>query len=242
MVPSKVCSAKDLIFQAKYEEMYPAQLPRKDVSCIGGHTELHPDKNTVRRNWIEKILLRMKVTHKVMDAITISYGAFDCLNILRWPGRILACDIDPGVRHAINHLRVGHDGKERGNYPDLNIFPAGGDIASTVYDYCRTYGTYQLGVVDVDLAGNIKSVTPILKLVLEVLVHYKYRGTTLLTFVNGRDKFGKDSTSKRIAFLRKSLPKGVRITKVTPYKSGSTGKHAKRSIGSAMCIVELTHS
>jgi len=242
MVPSKKVSAKDAAFCARYETQYPAKVRRKDVSCIGGHTEQHPAKNIVRRDFLEKVIRQMKVSRQTKDAITISYGAFDCMNILRFPGRIIACDIDPGVRNAINHLRVGHDGKERGDYPDLNIFPAGGDIGQTVYDYCKTYGTKQLGVVDVDLAGNIKNVVPILKPVLEVLIHYKYRGITTLTFVNGRDKFGKASTGKRIAFLRASLPKGVRITKVIPYKSGSIGKHAKRSIGSAMCIVELTHS
>lgn len=209
---------------------------RRTNVCSEQHTPLSPRKNRVRRDWLWKVGLHA-------DIISISHGFLDAAMMILphrgFRGEILPCDTDSGVRLAVKYMIEGQNGNP-GDYPDLNIRPCGGDIAETVWQYVKRKGSKYLGVVDVDLADTIKPCWDILKPVLDILVATKtFRGKVYLTFRNGRDSFGEDATDKRIAWLRKQLPKGIRYVSHTPYRSVSIAKNALRSCGSSMCIVEL---
>lgn len=213
------------------------------VSCSEKHTPLSPSKNTIRRDMLNK-------SWKYCDVITISHGALDVLNILGWQGRIQPCDIDPGVREAIHGMlkvRYSYDGskagtKRRGCYPDLKILPPGESIQQTVRDYCAEHGTARLGIVDVDLAVGMVKCWDILRDVLATLQDHNYNGKTFLTFRNGRaDGFGKDAIKARIDWLRKRLPRTVKVASYTTYTSERFDQNARWSPGSPMCIVELQH-
>jgi hypothetical protein len=183
----------------------------------------------------------LKKVRRSLDAITISHGALDMFMALRWQGLVQTCDIDPGVRLAIEYLRKGDKGG-KGDYPDLNLPAPGKSIQETVRQYCEVHGTEHLGIVDVDLAVGILPSWNILNSVLNTLIQYKYRGKTFLTFRNGRDGFGRNSLKDRIDWLRKQLPVSVKVSSFTPYQSVRLDPNALRSIGSNMCIVELKHS
>jgi len=201
-------------------------MSRRTVCCQEKHTPLAPYKNDIRATWMRKIPL-------YKDIITISHGALDVLNILGWKGRIQVCDIDPGVREATEYLR--------GDYPRLNILSPGESIKDTTIDYCLTYGVKKLGAVDVDLAVGIVPAWKILAEVLEVLRDFKFHGKVFLTFRNGRDRgFGKAATQNRINWLWLHLSLcGVKYVSHTNYRSVRCNDNASRSVGSAMCIVEL---
>lgn len=204
---------------------------RLDNVCLEKHTPLSPSKNRIRRDWL-KTIPRKK------DIITISHGIFDTLMTMEWKGRVQACDIDPGVRQAIDYMRKS-SGNQKSDYFDLKILPSGESIQVTVADYCKRYGVKDLGAVDVDLAVGIIPCWNILYPVLSELLANKYRGKVFLTFRNGRDGFGKRSTSNRLLFLMKRLPKGVKYVRATQYRSGRYNQNAQKSVGSPMCFVEL---
>src|ERR1035437_6621708 len=155
-------------------------MARSTVKCKMGHTEQHPAKDRMRRNWMSKVS-RMK------DIITISHGLLGGAQYLNWCGRIQVCDIDPGVRETTAYLG-GLDGGAS-DYPDLNILSPGCDIESTVIAYVKAYGVKQLGAVDVDLACTIGPAWEILFPVLCTLLGAmgtKDHVKVLLTFRNGR--------------------------------------------------------
>jgi len=207
---------------------------RRNNVCSEKHTSISPRKNCIRRDMLKKV-------RRSLDAITISHGALDVFMILGWKGRVQTCDIDPGVRLAIEYLRKGDNGR-KGDYPDLNLPTPGKSIQETVSQYCAAHGAEHLGIVDVDLAVGILPSWKILSSVLDTLVQHKYHGRTFLTFRNGRDGFGKNSLKDRIDWLRKQLPQGIKVSSFTPYQSVRLDPNALRSIGSNMCIVELKHS
>ena len=211
-------------------------MSRRNNQCSEKHTPLSPHKNRIRRNMLRK------VGDNTKDIITISHGIFDTCVALGWQGRIQACDIDQGVHNAILFLKEGQNGKP-GDYPELKIMQPGFSIQDTVKHYCRQHGVKNLGVVDVDLAVSVKQCWEILRPVLETLVKNKYRGKTFLTFRNGRrDGFGKNAIQARIDWLYDKLPKGVIVGSKDLYRSVRLDPNAKRSVGSAMCIIELQHT
>ena len=203
---------------------------RSTVQCSENHTPLCPAKNEVRSDWLW-------ATDREKDIITISHGAFDVLNILRWQGRIFPCDTDPGVRQSVHYMLSGTNGNP-GQYPRLKIQECGGDVGQTTLNYLRAYGGNNLGAVDVDLADTLENTYMIAGMVLAVLLAYKCHTRVLFTFRNGRDRF--NGIDKRLAWLKAHLPTGVKLVSHTAYNSLRIGKKAEREIGSAMCIVELT--
>lgn len=197
---------------------------RYNIMCAEKHTPLCPQKNSVRRNWIETI-------DKSKDLITISHGAFDVLNILRYHGNIYPCDIVETTRKQINYLRR--------DYPDLKIKRANEDIRDLVKKYCQKEEIAQLGAVDIDLASTLENALPVFIDVMVILTKYDFVGKTILTFLNARDQFkGVDS---RIAYLQANLFPCVTIEKVHKYYSGRVNENAGYKQGSNMCAVVMNH-
>jgi hypothetical protein len=205
-------------------------MTRSQVRCSMGHTALFPGKNDARAWWAHE-------TPRGKDIITISHGALDVLSILRHRGRILVCDIDPGVVASTHHMR-GHGQGAR--YPHLNLTkPLCCDITLAVCAYIGSHGVKDLGVVDLDFACAVNEAWRLAAPTIEILSDEKYKGRVLLTFRNGRDGNGRDATDKRIDWIRAQLPKGVRVVAHRKYRSDWIGRYATRETGSSMCIVEL---
>lgn len=196
------------------------------VPCSMGHTPLFPGKTRARRNWLEKV-------KRDQDIITISHAIFDALEWRRHRGVVLACDIDPIVRHRINWMR------DRGHYPDLNLAQAGFSIQDTVRTYCDTWGVSRLGAVDVDLTRTLDYELPILTEVVQTLASHKYKGKVLFTFRNGRDNHGQGGLESRLHTMCANLPRGMVCVGHETYRSDSYERHAERRIGSSMVIVEI---
>lgn len=200
-------------------------MSRSNVKCAMQHTPLAPYKNRIRRDWMGKV-------PRTRDIITISHGLLDVASVMRWQGLIQICDIDPGVRETAEYARA--------DYPDLRIPACGESIQTTVADYCATNGVKKLGAVDVDLACTMVPAWGILENVLLTLAEHKYRGRVLLTVSFRSDGF--KSMAERIQWLSNRLPKPFRYVNYTVYRSGRVAADGSRSIGSAMCIIELTSS
>lgn len=198
--------------------------------CVMAHTPIAPNKNRIRRDML-------KTTNKRKDLITISHGLFDMLQALEWKGRIIPCDIDPGVRETIAKLRAKKLG--RSEYPDLRIEKPGISIESTVSKYCAKFGASNLGIVDIDLACSLINASHIFTPVLDSLIENDYRGRTFITFC-ARDFILRDK-SIRENWLRNILPKEVKIESITFYNSLRIGPRGERHKGSPMYIVCLKH-
>src|SRR5574337_820875 len=62
-------------------------MSRSTVRCAMGHTSLFIEKNDVRTSFFEKF-------NKASPLVTISHGALDVLNIMRWRGPIQVTVLD----------------------------------------------------------------------------------------------------------------------------------------------------
>jgi hypothetical protein len=194
------------------------------------HTANYPSKNLARA-WV------FKGCAKTKDVITISHAACDFLQILGWLGNVITCDIDEHVRQC----SIGSI--EYGDFPKLCLRMPGISIESTVGDYCEKYDISKLGIVDIDLACSIRDATNITIPVLKILVKAGFCGKTYLTFRNGRnDGFGKDAIEERLAYLKKRMPKGTKISNCHTYCSDWIDRKAVKREGSAMCVVEIKHT
>lgn len=206
-----------------------ASLSRRTNCCSMAHTPLSPGKNRIRRDAFSPVSV-------FRDVITISHGALDVLNIMGWRGRVLTCDIDPGVRNAIKFMRESND------YPDLDLLPPGESVQQTTLEYCGAYGTGNLGVVDIDLASCVQEAYKIAKQVIHTLIGHKYEGKVLLTFRNGRAD-GFKGVEERVNYIRPRLGfddgRKAKVVGFTTYNSGRILENAKRTKGAAMCIVEI---
>lgn len=211
-------------------------MSRRTVLCKEKHTPLSPIKNGIRLGWMSGL-------DKSKDIITISHGLLDMAMAVSWKGRIQVCDTDAGVRETVRYLKD--------DYPNLNILPPLGPIRECV----SIYGNHNhqrngkpgfncLAAVDVDLACGVRLAWHILEPVLAILVEGSYKGKTLLTFCQrDRDFGGEYGTWDRIDFLRSQLKQfpTVSLTNYKQYSSIKIADNCKRSKGSAMCIVELSH-
>lgn len=202
---------------------------RWDNTCRYQHTSLNMRKEAVRSHWLELV-------PKTKDLITISHGIFGALQHKLWEGRILACDIDPGVRNTINNLR--HNRRGESYYPDLRLEPPGEGILDTTHDYCRTYGVKSLGAVDIDLTACVEGAWEIAAPVVQVLQYYHYKGLVLLTFADGRRCSFKNNR-ERMEWLRLQLPTGVTCFTHEPYRSTSTNGVGQLEHGHSMCLAAL---
>jgi ribosome modulation factor len=199
--------------------------------CEYAHTECSPHKNRIRGSWL-------RACDSSKDLIAVSHALGDALTILGWQGRVFMCDIDAGVRRQIEYGRRGN-GTTLPDYPNLNLFPAGGSVENTVRAYAEQFGVKRLAAVDVDLTACVEGCWSVLSDVLTTLLRHKARGVkVLLTFRNGRRCRFK-TLQERISWLQGMLPKGVKYVSHEKYTSLRVGRHVVREKGSSMCIVEL---
>lgn len=203
-------------------------MSRSTVRCRMGHTALFPDKDDVRTTYFSKV-------PKSGGLVLISHAALSVLNILRWRGPIQVCDTDTGVIESARYII------EEKRFPRLNLLPVEfyRDATDTVRDFCEEQGAYALDLVDLDLTRTLTEEWQVCSDVIQVLRCYKASTKVLLTFRNGRDGFGRDAIDRRLQWIKRELPRGVKLIDHQCYRSDWIGRYATRERGSSMCIIEL---
>lgn len=222
------------------------EMSRRNVTCQEAHTELSPGKRGARMWWLTRVGLSQ-------DIITISQGALDdiwaCGMYRGWHGSLIPCDIDPGVRAALQFIWEDIHGRGTNGpakaargcciYPGLNMHAPGADIRDTVIDYCLgVYGPPSKEVViDMDLTATARECWPLVEHALMTCKANGQRARLLLTFRNGRDEF--PSIDARVAWMHKNLPAGAVYNGHHTYRSGRVLSNARRTQGSPMCVIEF---
>lgn len=203
-------------------------MSRSTVRCAMGHTSLFIEKNDVRTSFFEKF-------NKASPLVTISHGALDVLNIMRWRGPIQVTDIDPGVCERMQYII------EDRRYPRLNLLPVihCRNIQDTVLDYCEESSSHRPLLVDADLTETLPEVWPIFQDVSRILGNYKRKAHLLLTFRNGRDYFGKKAIERRLEWAHRYVPGNAKLVSHRCYRSDWIGRYATSEIGSSMCAIEF---
>jgi hypothetical protein len=164
-----------------------------------------------------------------LPCLTISPGALSAFRWVGWTGDVWVCDIcQPCIENA-RHMRR--------YYPEVKIkTPLHLDVRQAVRLLCM----YRIKpIVDMDLAFNLPKAMPILTDVLRTLVEFGVHTKVLLTYVNHRDGFGRHANARRIKYLEKHLPSGVKYAGSHNYASGWSNEHHSYSKGSAMSVADI---
>ena len=201
-----------------------------DNRCEMGHTPLCPGKEETRANWIYELQSNKR---KPQGIITVSHAALGSLSTLRHTGFIQVVDKDKGSCVTAEHAAR--------KYTRLNIRkPMNMPLDRAVYFHIDDNSIHDVGIIDADFTSGILGAVEENLAMIKELSRIQWAGKFLLTFVNHRDQFGDDGTSKRLSFLRHHLPTSMRRSvKHHTYSSDYFGRWGEYHKGSAMCMVEI---